>query len=236
MLLVWLPRFFPATPDANGYDWVLVVFLGGIPLVNAFFDWLSIGVTRRLLRRGLEKGALTQLGFAALDFLIALALLLALLFCTIAYIEVLNGASLAGNLTRAFDIAPVLGALRANPGDPSLWWIYVTIFTTFVPSFLNLLAGTTALLRGFGGARWVFNRLPANGDVEKTHHWLLPGALALETFVSGALAFLIFLGVGTMLFMLFPFLGEAMHIVAEAALDLNIAAFVANLFGPPPMT
>lgn len=34
-----------------------------------------------------------------------------------------------------------------NPG-PQVWWIYVTVFTTFVPSVINLTLGWLAAVRG----------------------------------------------------------------------------------------
>ena len=57
---------------------VLLLFLGLLTVVNAAFDWLSLGFTRFLLRYGVEKGAAWPYAFALLDVVVALAFITAL--------------------------------------------------------------------------------------------------------------------------------------------------------------
>jgi len=43
-------------PEGGGVSGPLLLFLGLLTLLNAPFDWASRGLTRALLRRGLERG------------------------------------------------------------------------------------------------------------------------------------------------------------------------------------
>ncbi|MEO0809516.1 MAG: hypothetical protein AAFW82_02545, partial [Pseudomonadota bacterium] len=44
------------------------------------------------------------------------------------------------------DIAGILERLRTNPGDPALYWIYIVVFSTFLPSFVHAMLATPSLL------------------------------------------------------------------------------------------
>jgi hypothetical protein len=49
----------------------LVLFLGLLTLLNAPFDWASLGLTRALLRRGLELGGWWPFLLALVDAVLA---------------------------------------------------------------------------------------------------------------------------------------------------------------------
>src|SRR5262249_24005941 len=72
----WLPHF--ETWSQSG---PLLLFVGLLPLVNAPFDWASLGLTRALLRRGLELGGWWPYLLALMDALAA-AFTIALLTIT----------------------------------------------------------------------------------------------------------------------------------------------------------
>ena len=59
----------------------LILFLSLLPLLNAPFDWASLGLTRALLRRGLELGGWSPFVLALVDALLA-AVVIALLALT----------------------------------------------------------------------------------------------------------------------------------------------------------
>jgi hypothetical protein len=56
----------------------LLLFLGLITLLNAPFDWFSLGLTRALLRRGLELGGWWPYALALLDASLAVIIIAAL--------------------------------------------------------------------------------------------------------------------------------------------------------------
>ncbi|WP_139792192.1 hypothetical protein [Henriciella litoralis] len=139
--------------NVSASNWVLLVFLGALPLLNAVFDWLSISATRYLLRRGQEPGGPGPFAMAALDLVLATTLLFLLMLVTISYIGLLNHLSLAGGGQPALQLRPLLAELRSDNPGPQVWWIYVTVFTTFVPSLVNLTLGWLAAIRGIPALR-----------------------------------------------------------------------------------
>ncbi len=145
-------------------EWALLLMLLVLPLINALFDWVSLGLTRKLLRDGLRKGGYWPFFNAALDVLAAIGLLFLLLVVCLGYIHMLNIAALSAGSPLVFDMSGTLALLRSDPGNSSLWWIYITVFSTFIPSLVNLCLGGLAIFRGVPGLNdWlVLNFLPEN--------------------------------------------------------------------------
>ena len=159
-LVRWLPDLVPINSSP---EWTLLVFLGALPLINALFDWLSIGATRYLLTTGLQKSGWWGVTFALIDLLVAVTMLFTLMVTTIAYLEWLNVLSIRAGTGEVIDISGLLDSLKTSPSDPSLFWIYVTIFTTFIPSLVNLFLGGLSLVRGVPGMnRKISKILPAD--------------------------------------------------------------------------
>lgn len=130
----------PGNEDAR----ILLVFFTILPVVNAIFDWISIGMTRRLLRLGQSKGGLWPIFLAGLDLVFATAFLFALALVMVGAIDVFNRASGVAVL----DVGELLSLYRLDPGDPRLFWVYVVVITTYFPSLLNLVLGGLACVRG----------------------------------------------------------------------------------------
>lgn len=133
----------------------LLVFLAMLPLINAVFDSVSLEVTRRLLTVVSQAEqwwlafvtALADLGLAAL-FLLALTWLMPL------SVILLNGIYLgAGGAEPLLNLLPILDPLCHRPRDPAIWWVYVTLFTTLLPSAAHLLLATY----------WIFSAFPDRG-------------------------------------------------------------------------
>lgn len=145
LLLSMGPVWMISAPHFLGIDgppiWTPWLMLSGLPLLNALFDWISIGVTRKLLKAGLARPGWRPFAYAILDMLAAIALLFALLVVSLVFIHGLN--LLAGSIGSEPTL-DVTKTLETQPGDPSLWWIYITVFTTFVPSLANLVLGWLA--------------------------------------------------------------------------------------------
>jgi len=97
-----------------------LVLLAALPLVNAVFDWLSLGLTRYLLGRT-ARGAQPLLN-GALDIAGAAIILFALAIATTAALQGLNTLAFASGSDRPLiDLPFILETLRERPGDPAVW-------------------------------------------------------------------------------------------------------------------
>ena len=100
---------------------------GLLPLFNAVFDFLSAGLTRYLLRLGLEqKRAVWR---AMLDGLGGIAIFFALGCSLITFVTPADGVPLV-------DLAQLFANLRTAPGD--YIWLMMTLFSTLLPTLVHL--------------------------------------------------------------------------------------------------
>ena len=124
----------------------ILLFLVVLPIINSVLDFLSLGVTRKLLKKSLSvSGRMKKLNYYLLDLAIALLSLLALigsLMLTIKAMEWTAGLSALEQPT--YD----LGALWERIGSRPVWqtlfssdgWVIIMIFSTFLPSLIHGLA------------------------------------------------------------------------------------------------
>ena len=125
---------------------LIVVFLFLLPLANAPLDWLSIGLTRGLLRTGLALGGTWRIALISLlDLALAAVLMFALVALTVALVAAANWAALAGGGVPILPIAPLLDGLTADPWAAEFAWIWLMLFSTLLPSLLHLFAGLASL-------------------------------------------------------------------------------------------
>lgn len=138
---------------------LLVIVLVGLPVLNALFDWGSLGVTRYLVQRGLDKEAEAPgqarhgwaMALSVLDLFIALCVLLVMVTLMIVYVAAFNHVAGAP----VFDLDALIRSMESAPGYPALYWVYFMLFTTLIPSVLNGLVGAFALLRWVYDLSWV---------------------------------------------------------------------------------
>ena len=126
---------------------LLLTLLGLVALLNLPFGWFSIGATRGLLRCCCRPA-----GHPALPFLYSLAnlgiglVLLVVLIITLALgLQAADAIVWHASQEHLINVPELLSALRNDPASPQHWWIYVTLFSTLIPSALNLLLGTISL-------------------------------------------------------------------------------------------
>lgn len=126
----------------------LLVFIGALPLLNAVFDWGSLGLTRHLLRRTLRADRFRRaLKYGAMDAGAAVLILGALAVAVVAGLTCLNALAMAGGWPEPLiDVAGRLDRLREAPGDPSVWWIYLVLFSTLLPSVVHIVIALAALV------------------------------------------------------------------------------------------
>jgi hypothetical protein len=123
-------RFYwnPADGDALRAIYTML-FLGFLPLINAFFDFLSWGLTRHFIRAGLVKHAIWQFG---LDFALAVLTFVALgcsLILFFGWLTLPDG-------TLFLDVGTIFDQLTANPQD--MWWLAVILGTTLLPTLIHM--------------------------------------------------------------------------------------------------
>jgi len=145
-----------------------MVMMVGLPVLNAMFDWGSLGVTRYLVQHGLDKEAENTgmarhgwtIGFALLDLAIALCVLVIMVAVMIVYVAAFNHFANAP----VFRLDALIHSMESAPGYPPLYWVYFMLFTTLIPSVVNGVVGAVALVRWLYGLSWVNPRscLPAD--------------------------------------------------------------------------
>jgi hypothetical protein len=171
----------------GGYEWPYIgpVLLFGcvLTLVNAPFDWLSVGLTRALLRRGVEAGGFAPLWLAMVDLLAATVLIIVLAAVMVFAVDLFEVVGRA----KIIDVNATLMAL-ADPwqrGQTQYWWIYATLFSTLIPSVLNMTVAALSLMRG---VPWFHKRVAAamrpGKSMMEIHLSWMPGALALEVMLA----------------------------------------------------
>ncbi len=135
------------TWDLNG---PLLLFLGLLTIVNAPFDWASLGLTRALLHKGLELGGWWPLLLALLDAALAAVIIAALAVAMVVSVQAFDdlAALTAGPRAITLPLDKLFAGIKANPGAPEYWWAYALLLSTMIPSLANLMIGGASLARG----------------------------------------------------------------------------------------
>ncbi|MDB3873696.1 hypothetical protein N9319_00495 [bacterium] len=111
--------------------------MGLLPLVNAVFDFASVGLTRYLLRLGLEQKRAAWR--AVLDGLGGIAIFFALgctLIAFVTFVVPADGVPLV-------ELKQLFADMRRAPGD--YIWLMVTLFSTLIPTLLHLSVAVLTL-------------------------------------------------------------------------------------------
>jgi hypothetical protein len=146
LIVAYLSLAFNAWLNAGMWSPILVLVFVLIPLVNIPFDWLSVGLTRALLRRGCEPGAWLPLWLGLIDFGFGLILLLLLAAALIVALQAADAILIHFHRDPAANVVALLDNIRDEPRDPANYWAYVTLFSTLVPSVLNAVIGAFSLV------------------------------------------------------------------------------------------
>jgi len=123
------------TPDRLGDAASLLIFLGVLPLLNALADFASIGLTRFLVRAGLEARGWRRFAWL-LDALGGVAILVALGFAIIAFATFVRFP----DGTPLMDAGATLADIRETPGY--YWWLYLGLASTLLPTLAHLSVGS----------------------------------------------------------------------------------------------
>jgi hypothetical protein len=212
----------------------LLLFLGLLTLINAPFDWASLGLTRALLRRGLELGGWWPLFLAFLDAALAIGIIALLALVMVVGVQAFDELAMHGGGEKAavLPLPTLFDGIAQNPGAPEYWWVYALLLSTMIPSLINLAIGGMALSRGLPGVPALLLRWIPKGQEMPNHRRPLAALVLTGQMFTGA-----FLGVAiqaligwVLLFYLMPWAGLDLLGMARAVAAFDLPARVAQLF------
>ena len=206
--------------------WLL--FLGLFTLVNAPVDWLALGITRALLRRGLAQGGWRPFLYALIDLVAAMALVAGLAFAMVLAAQAFDDFAVLGGGPNAhiLRVAPLLDQLQANPAAPENAWVWFTLFSSMVPSVLNLMIACFSFLRGLPFVhRWLLHRMLVKGAMNETDRILIAGVLTGQVVLgAGLTAAVLYLFATQVVWLVMPWFANVLLDFAEAISDANFLA------------
>jgi hypothetical protein len=211
----------------------MVLFLGLLTLLNAPFDWVSLGLTRALLRRGLELGGWWPYALALVDAGLAAVVIAALGLTMVVGVQAFDGLAVHGGGTPILPLEPLFNGIGSHPSSPEYWWLYALLLSTMIPSLVNLVIGGTSLVHGVPGlSSLLLRKIPERGNVPKFDRAWIATVLTAQVAAGAALgiaaqAFLVWVIIGYVM----PFFGLELLGMARDVADFNLPARVGQLFG-----
>jgi hypothetical protein len=219
LLYLWVVVPVPALEE-----WVrsLLLFLGLLTLLNAPFDWVSLGLTRALLRRGLELAGWWPFFLAIVDALFAAVIIALLALTMVVGVQAFDNP--APNTEPVLPLKPFFDGIAVHPTEPEYWWVYALLFSTMIPSIINLIIGGASLMRGVPGVPSLLLRfMPANRAVPAFDRTWIATVLTLQ-LVGGAI-----LGIAVQFALIYavfarvmPWFGLELLDMAQAVADFDL--------------
>jgi hypothetical protein len=155
-------------------SWSAADVSGIADAVKRSFRLVSLGLTRALLRRGLELGAWWPYILALVDAGLAALIIAALGLTMLVGVQTFDALAVHGGGSAVLPLVALLNGIAGNPTAPEYWWLYALLLSTMIPSLVNLVIGGTSLVRGVPGvASWLLRYIPECGGVLKwDRHWI----------------------------------------------------------------
>ena len=139
----------------------MLLFLGLLTLLNAPFDWASLGLTRALLRRGLELGGWWPYLLALVDAALAGVIIALLALAMVIGVQAFDELAVHGGGDPVLPLDALFGGIAKNPAAPEYWWVYALLLSSMIPSLINLMISGMAFTRGIPWlARLLLNGFP----------------------------------------------------------------------------
>jgi hypothetical protein len=211
----------------------LLLFLGLLTLLNALFDWASLGLTRALLRRGLELGGWWPYVLALADACLAAVIIVALALTMVVGVQAFDALAAHGGGAPTLPLDPLFNGIAAHPLAPEYWWLYALVLSSMIPSLVNLVIGGASLLRGLPGLPpLLLRKIPTQGNVPKFDRTWITTVLTAQVAAGAALgiaaqAILAVIIIGYVM----PFFGLELLDMARDVAAFNVPARVGQLFG-----
>jgi hypothetical protein len=188
-LIIGIPALLASDPF-----WTIVgplfLFIGLLTLINAPFDWVSLGLTRALLRRGLELGGWWPYFFALTDAALAAVIIALLAAAMVIGVQAFDTVTVHSGGEAVLPLRELFDGVAARPSEPEYWWLYALLISSMIPSMLNLAIGGIAFLRGIPGLpSVVLGFLPAGKAVAPFDRAWIALVLTAQAFFGAALGF-----------------------------------------------
>jgi hypothetical protein len=193
----------------------LLLFLGLLTLINAPFDWASLGLTRALLRRGLESGGWWPYLLALVDAALAAVIITLLAMVMVVSVQAFDTVRVHSGGKPVLPLQPLFDGIASHPREPEYWWLYALLISSMIPSFINLMIGGAAFLHGVPGLRsLLLGFLPAGKAVPPFDRAWIALVLTAQIFL-GAL-----LGIAAQALLAIGIIGYAMPWLGLRVLDI----------------
>lgn len=212
----------------------LLLFLALLTLLNAPFNWASLGLTRALLQRGLELGGWWPYLLGIVDAFFAGVIVSLLALSVVVGVQAFNHLAVYGGGDRAvvLPLDQLIDGIAQNPAEPEYWWLYALLLSTMISSLINLAIGGVALTRGIPWlARLVVQWIPKDGVLPDYKRQPLAIGLTVQ-MVSGVVLGIVAQAVLAwgLLFHLMPRLGLDLLDMARAVAGFDAPARIGRLF------
>jgi hypothetical protein len=211
----------------------LLLFLGLLTLLNAPFDWFSVGLTRALLRGGLQLGGWWPYLLAVMDAALAAVIIASLALAMVIGVQAFDALAAHGRGQTILPLTPLFDGIAAHPTAPEYWWIYALLLSTMIPSLVNVMIGWTSLLRGVPVLPTLLLRRITEGEAMQ-----IGNRFEIALVLTGQLAFGVLLGIIMQVGLVMGIIGYAMPWfrlelleIARGFAALNLPARVGQLFG-----
>ena len=195
MIVVCLGAVYPlATFDFEDLTGPMLLFLGLLTLINAPFDWASLGLTRALLRRGLDLKGWWPLALALIDAASAALIVALLAIAMVVGVQAFDTLAVLGGGKAVLPLEPLFAALRKPETalEPEYWWLYALLLTTLIPSLINLGIGGASVMQMLPFVRsLLLKHMPAEKPVRSYERAWMALLLAAQPLVGIVLGILV---------------------------------------------
>jgi hypothetical protein len=236
-LCIGLPAAYASTTHWN-LSGPILLFAGLLSLLNAPFDWTSLGLTRALLRRGLELGGWWPYFFSLIDAALASVIITLLAATMVVGVQAFDTVAVHGGGNPVLPLRELFDGVATHPSDPEFWWLYALLISSMIPSLINMAMGGFAFVRGVPGLGSLVLRFMYDGKAVAPHNrkWIAL-VLTIQVFVGGGL------GLAAQTFLAYVIIWHVLpqfgfHIldVARDIADFNLPERVWALFIGPRAT
>jgi hypothetical protein len=202
--------------------WLL--FLGLLPLLSAPFGWTCLGLARALLRRGLELGGWWPYVLAIADAVYAALIVAQQALTLVVGAQAFDDLVALGGGHRVLPLGPFFDGIATHPTAPEYWWVYALLFSTMIPSIINLVIGGTSLMRGIPGVSSLLVKfMPTNKAVPAFDRAWIATVLTLQLVGGAILGILVQFALIYVVFgYVMPWLGLELLDVARAVADFDL--------------
>lgn len=171
--MVWLS----SNEGLLGIHILLQIFLVILPLINAFMDWVSLGVTRGFLYAISQRThhGLMALALVAFDIALALVFLLSIVSITVVVLAGANAAALHWNGAMLIDLHVLLDGLAVDPLALDYTWIHFMMLTTLIPTLIHFAVAGASAVMVFPN-RWresILRHWDKRGDAQTAALWYI---------------------------------------------------------------